>query len=555
MKTDLIMPPLRFLRPLIVAGIIGFFASNHGNCQSTITSVRSASGDVHSTLMEVGTMMGGMFVEPTNGSQLLFEGHTESHKPVLAPPYNLPDEKRHQVTMEEFNQAAGTMHIEESTEGTIVILELTGLIPNGVYTFWADFFSAPGFTEDFANELAIGALGPVDGSGNSVIAASDGTASVETMMPAGPTSWPIAEMGLPVGHFKVPSYVLDAPVADFMVWGAYHIDGKEWGPRPGVGENAAAFDDTWVSQFFVIASREPDVRSASGDVEATLMELGAIVDGMFTAPTEDDQFLFEGHTEAHKPVLAPPYDLPDEQRHQITMEEFNQAAGTMRVEEASEGTMVLMELTGLIPNGVYTFWADFFSAPGFTEDFANELAIGALGPADGSGNSVIAASDGTASVETMMPAGPTSWPIEEMGLPIDDFEVPSYVLDSPVADFMVWGAYHIDGKQWGPRPGPGENAASFDETWVVQFFSVVKNPDKIELKILSSGITGGNYWVDVDSQPSTLYLLESTSELTSSEWTLVQQAEGNGERITLTDESPSEEMKFYQVRSVPKGDN
>jgi hypothetical protein len=457
--------------------------------------------------------------------------------------------------MEEFNHAGGTMQIEESAEGTLVTMELAGLIPNGVYTFWADFYSAPGFTDDFANELAIGALGPVDGSGNTVVASSDGTASVKTMMPAGPASWPIVEMGLPVGDFEVPSYLLDAPVADFMVWGAYHIDGKQWGPRPGPGENAAAFDDTWVSQFFVIASREPSVRSASGGVEATFMEVGTMVDGVFTVPTEGDQLMFEGHTEAHKPVLAPPYDLPDEQRHHVTMEEFNQAAGTMQVEEEGEGTLVTMELTGLIPNGVYTFWADFYSAPGFTDDFANELAIGALGPVDGSGNTVVASSDGAASVKTMMPAGPTSWAIAEMGLPVGDFEVPSYVLDAPVADFMVWGAYHIDGKQWGPRPGQGENAAAFDETWVSHFFSVAKNPDLIELKILSSGFLAGNYWVDVDSQRSMLYLLESTTELTSSNWTVVQQTEGNGERLTLMDESPSEEMKFYQVRSVPIGSN
>jgi hypothetical protein len=159
--------------------------------------------------MEVGTMDGEMFMAPTEGAQLMFEGHTESHKPVLAPPYDLPDEQRHHVTMEEFNRAAGTMHVEEADDGTMVTMELTGLIPGGVYTLWADFYSAPGFTDDFANELAIGALGPVDGSCSSVVASSDGTASLETMIPAGPTSWPIAEMGLPVDDFEVPSYVLD----------------------------------------------------------------------------------------------------------------------------------------------------------------------------------------------------------------------------------------------------------------------------------------------------------------------------------------------------------
>jgi hypothetical protein len=120
---------------------------------------------------------------------------------------------------------------------------------------------------------------------------------------------------------------------------------------------------------------------------------------------------------------------------------------------------------------------------------------------------------------------------------------------------VIWGAYHIDGKQWGPRPGPGENAAAFDETWVSQFFSVAKNPDLIELKILSSGFSDGNYWVDVDSQSAMSYLLESTNELTSSNWTVVQKTEGNGGEITLMDESPSEEMKFYQVRSVQNDGN
>ena len=64
-----------------------------------------------------------------------------------------------------------------------------------------------------------------------------------------------------------------------------------------------------------------------------------------------------------------------------------------------------------------------------------------------------------------MPTGPLSWVTFMEG-----FEAPSYVLDAPVAQFVVWGAYHIDGKSWGALP---DADGSMDATWVEHFMTVV----------------------------------------------------------------------------------
>ena len=167
---------------------------------------------------------------------------------MLAPPYDVADDQRQQLTLDDFDNVSGTMHIQELLDGTRVTFELSGLIPNGVYTLWADYYAAPGFTEDFAHEQALGALGAADGSENIFTAAADGSISFSAVMPAGPLSWfTIAE------GFEAPLYVLDAPVAQFAVWGAYHIDGKTWGPFP---DAEGVMDETWVGHFVTLVSPE-----------------------------------------------------------------------------------------------------------------------------------------------------------------------------------------------------------------------------------------------------------------------------------------------------------
>jgi len=342
-----------------------------------------------------------------------------------------------------------------------VTFELTGLIPGGVYTLWADYYAAPGLTDDFAHGQALGALGAADGSENTFTAAADGSITFNAIMPAGPLSWFTIEEG-----FESPSYVLDATVGQFVVWGAYHIDGKTWGPVP---DAEGVMDETWVAHFVTVVGPEFPVRQATAPVETSVhLEVGTFVGDEFVKPTEPGQLLFEDHTEARKPVLAPPYDIADEQRHHLTWDDFNNVTGTTTIQETLDGTRVTFKLTGLIPNGVYTLWADFYAAPGLTDDFAHDQAFGALGSPDGSDNTFTAAEDGTITFTVVQPAGPLSWFTF-----VEGFEAPLYALDAPVAQFVVWGAYHIDGKSWGPYAGQD---GAFDETWVGQFVTVV-GPD------------------------------------------------------------------------------
>ncbi|MCH8216761.1 MAG: hypothetical protein IH892_08315, partial [Planctomycetes bacterium] len=136
-------------------------------------------------------------------------------------------------------------------------------------------------------------------------------------------------------------------------------------------------------------------RHASTGVETTLLEVVTFVGGELAEATEPGQLLFEGHTDGHKPVLAPPYDVADDQRQQLTLDDFDNVSGTMQIQEVFEGTRVTFELTGLIPGGVYTLWADYYSAPGLTDDFAHGQALGALGAADGTENTLTAGADGS----------------------------------------------------------------------------------------------------------------------------------------------------------------
>ena len=135
-----------------------------------------------------------------------------------------------------------------------------------------------------------------------------------------------------------------------------------------------------------------------------------------------------------------------------------------------QGTQVMIEVDGLIPDGLYTVWADFYQAPGFTPDFAHELALGALGydsnnpptnPAGYVGNVIRADADGHGALDVVQPAGVGSWYTV-----VDGFGIPNYVLDAPVAEFHTVLAYHIDGKSWGARAGEAEGFDAFDATWV-----------------------------------------------------------------------------------------
>lgn len=201
-------------------------------------------------------------------------------------------------------------------------------------------------------------------------------------------------------------------------------------------------------------------------LEATEEQLGA------------DPLLFENHTEDHAPVL-----LADG----VTQAKYSDLAslmGTMTLTELGEqGTRINISVEGLIPNGLYSAYADVYEPPGFTPDFAHSIGAGALGyptdnppadPFDYVGNVFTADANGRGELEVVQSPVGLSW--FDNGL-IEDFVFPAYVLDPPMGEFTVLLNYHIDGTGSGPRPSAPEGFDAFDGTWIGYSFSTFIVPE------------------------------------------------------------------------------
>ncbi|MEO7801141.1 MAG: hypothetical protein ABIR81_04040 [Ginsengibacter sp.] len=166
-----------------------------------------------------------------------------------------------------------------------------------------------------------------------------------------------------------------------------------------------------------------------------------VQDADMMPPTGDATLLFAkaGHTA----VMAP-------DGHHITLGEFNRVSGYASIKCINKGTHVVIHLSGLIPNGVYTIWVVSFKSPGYEATLANLIGVGALGAGDGSKNSFTASAAGTGSLSAIMPAGSLS----EFGS-VNDCLSTEYQV-------QLLGAYHIDGLTHGGSPGD-------ESTWVEQF--------------------------------------------------------------------------------------
>jgi hypothetical protein len=232
-----------------------------------------------------------------------------------------------------------------------------------------------------------------------------------------------------------------------------------------------------VAGLIVIGPRQNNVAAeeASTPVVVTLLE---VVDADGNTPSDPSSLLYEGHTPAHEPVLAPPYDVDPSLREHLTLDDFDDVAGSGHIERVAEGTRLTLDITGLIPNGVYSVWSDFYVAPGLTPDFANSIAFGSFGATDGSENTFVAGADGTAQFEGIQPAGPMSI----FG------DAPPYVLDPPVSEYYAFLAYHINGQTYGGEPAP----AGLEQTFVVQgmagFISTIPEPSALALFAIAAAV-------------------------------------------------------------------
>ena len=153
-------------------------------------------------------------------------------------------------------------------------------------------------------------------------------------------------------------------------------------------------------------------------------------------PSQASDLLYEGRV--GQPVLAP-------NGEQVTWGEFAAVRGSVEVECTENGTRVALDLTGLIPNGVYTIWNVTVKAPGFdpAAEMFNIIGIGAAGNGLGEDNIVVASAAGTAKIETISPGGAMTMFGEIAACSLtDEYE------------WHVVGAYHIDGNTYGPDLGP-----------------------------------------------------------------------------------------------------
>jgi hypothetical protein len=141
-----------------------------------------------------------------------------------------------------------------------------------------------------------------------------------------------------------------------------------------------------------------------------------------------------------------PVTAPD--GRQVTWGEFTTVRGDIAVKCIEQGTHVVLNLSNLIPKGVYTIWNVTFNEDGFQVPHPLNLApsfigVGPSGPSDGSRNTFTASASGQASISTITPQGPLGTFGQIGGCALtDEFE------------WHVAGLYHMDGLSHGSNLGP-----------------------------------------------------------------------------------------------------
>jgi hypothetical protein len=157
------------------------------------------------------------------------------------------------------------------------------------------------------------------------------------------------------------------------------------------------------------------------------------------ASTPDAMTILKVAGSANVPVMSP-------DGRAVTWGEFRAATGTATLSCEEHGTRVHVQLEHLIPNGVYTGQLVFFQAPGFKSQLFNALSgVAPIGPADGSQSKLTADASGTATLDTLVPAGAVT-----VAIPGKTQAVPSCLLDA--YEVHVVAAYHLDGQTCGATP-------------------------------------------------------------------------------------------------------
>ncbi len=202
-----------------------------------------------------------------------------------------------------------------------------------------------------------------------------------------------------------------------------------------------------ISKLSLAAAMALALSAASSRAQAPLRNdvsvpnLAQVSDVNGNLPASGDTLLYDKRPcqpgDPLTPIIAP-------DGHQVTFGEWTAVAGEAAVKCITEGSHVVVHLSGLIPNGQYSCWVVAFDPPGFDGTLNNAFTFGPLGLQDGSQNPFVADAEGDGQISGILPPGPMSIidkrPFD--GCLTDEFE------------FHVAVAYHIDGMTHGPTPGP-----------------------------------------------------------------------------------------------------
>lgn len=169
-----------------------------------------------------------------------------------------------------------------------------------------------------------------------------------------------------------------------------------------------------------------------------------------TTPVQPGETIYE--IRKHDPIN-------DMKGNHMTLADFSTVRGRAEVKCTSGGVDITVNLSGLIPGGVYTLWHVTFNDGGLdpSKDLLNIRGIGVIGKGDGTDNYFTASGNGTAQLSAFSPTPA-------------DLSMVGDIDACPLTDEVEWhiiGSYHLDGKTWGPNLGP-------DGTAVEQFGFVFK---------------------------------------------------------------------------------
>jgi hypothetical protein len=145
------------------------------------------------------------------------------------------------------------------------------------------------------------------------------------------------------------------------------------------------------------------------------------------------------------PGLGPLSAIMAPDGHHVTLNEWRMASGTALVSCEGATTHYTFELSGLIPNGVYTLWNSILKAPQEPEnDLSFENSFEGLGALkDTSANSFVASAQGEAQMVMSVDPGALSMLGTQPPCTITATE-----------GFIIVVNYHIDNLTHGPSPGP-----------------------------------------------------------------------------------------------------